>query len=302
MMKNIFLALLAVLVILNIKMYLDINKTHAKLNGISNEVQNLNNNINNIESNVSNTMRKIYNNNQWLYNSDYFISDLSKDLEKVTVTLKWSLHDLNKGSKIYLLYGVEDNKNGDVAKWNEVPAEDLGNLNYQSQLALPFRNNYQFKVISKNDETIVSERLTEINFLSSLNNRIDINITPQQKSCSGNHVNFKFSTSIDNRYDLEFGKFISGIDENLLKIKNIKLKIYSNEQLKEEIQILKDGEIVDKNASFEEPFKNHNDIKLQRIEYETNIEYDSTSDSNEKVEVIVEDYMGTTYNDMSHEM
>ncbi|MCY6369460.1 hypothetical protein [Clostridium ganghwense] len=300
-MKNKFLpALLVLLVILNLKMYFDMDTLGRRLDRTNDRIENVNSNINNIESNVSNTMRKIYDANQWLYNVDYSILNITKDLDNVTITLKWSLHDLNAGSKVYLVYGAEDEKTHEVTAWKEVLAGDMGNLNYKSQLTLPYKKDYQFKVVAKNNKNIRSEKLRGIDFLSRLKGRIEINVNPKSKSISNNHVNLAFSASIENRYDLMDKELDKHIENNLLKLKNIKVKVYSNSEVKKEFQIMKDGKIVDENAKVEEPFKEIEDVKLEKIEVSKNVEYDSKEDSNERIEVIIQDYLGRTYSRMSH--
>ncbi|MCY6484704.1 hypothetical protein OW763_10160 [Clostridium aestuarii] len=308
-MKNKILPILgAVLLILNIKMYLDINEINKGLGRVDNHIDWVSNSVNDIKSNVSNTMRKIYNENQWLYNHSCSIKDISKDLENVTFTLKWSLRNLTTGSKVYLLYGEEGEESNEVDKWNEILAEDLENLNYKVNLTLPYKKNYQFKVVAKNNKSMISERLTEIDFLSRLNDRINIHAEPHEKTSADNHVNLGFDVSIENRYnfgyrDKELENLALNIDDNLLKLKNIKIKVYSNDKLKNEFDILKDGKIMDKDAKIQQPFKYApEDIKIEEISCYKNVEYYSVEESVEKIEVIVEDYMGRTYTKMSHGM
>lgn len=294
---------LVIILFLNIKIYFNMDRITDRLYRNYDRIENVSTKVDSIHSDVTNTMNKIYNKNQWIYNADYSISEITKDLEKVTFTLKWSLRDLDKGSKIYLLYGEEEGeKNNEVTIWEEVLAEDMGNLNYKYQLTLPYKRNYQFKVISKNYKSIKSERMTEIDFLSTLNGRIKIVASPQSKRISNNHVNLNFSINVENRYDLKDEALDKLVNNNLLKLKNIKIKVYSNNKVKKEFDILKNGKVVYEGAFYTEPFKGKEEIKLESVEFYGNVEYDSTENSIEKIEVIVEDYNGRSYTEVSHDM
>ncbi|MCY6353828.1 hypothetical protein [Clostridium sp. ZS2-4] len=287
---------------LNMRIYFSMDRITDRLYRNYDRIEQVSTKVDSIHSDVTNTMNKIYNENKWIYNVDYSILEITKDLEKVTFTLKWSLHDLDKGSKVYLLYGEEEEKNNEVTSWKEVLAEDLGNLNYKSQLILPYKRNYEFKVVVKNDKTIKSERITEIDFLSRLNDRVQIDVSPESKSISNNHVELSFSVNVENRYDLMDKELDKLVNNNLLKMKDIKIKIYSNDKVKEEFDILKNGKSVCDQVSYEESFRKQEDIKLEKVEFNKNIEYDSTENSVEKIEVIIQDYSGKIYTKVSHGM
>lgn len=303
-MKDKFLwGFLVTILFLNITIYFHMDRIINRLDRNYNRIEAVSTKVDSIHSDVTNTMNKIYNENKWVYNVDYSISDITKDLENVTFTLKWSLHDLDKGSKVYLLYGEEEKINNKVISWKEVLAEDMENLNYKSQLTLPYKKNYQFKVIAKTYKSIKSESMMEIDFLSRLNSRIKIVASPQSKSISNNHVNLNFSINVENRYDLmdeALDKLVN--NNNLLKLKNIKIKVYSNNKVKKEFDILKNGKVVYEGAFYTEPFKGKEEIKLENVEFYGKVEYDSIENSIEKIEVIVEDYNGRTYTEISHDM
>lgn len=293
---------LVTILFLNIIIYFHMDRITNRLDRTNERIENVSTKVDSMHSHVTNTMNKIYNENKWSYNIEYSISDITKDLEKVTFTLKWSLHDLDNASKVYLLYGEEDEKNNEVTSWKEVLAEDMENLNYKAQLTLPYKKNYQFKVVAKNYKSIKSEKMMEIDFLSKLNGRIKIMTSPQSKSISKKHVNLNFSINVENRYDLMDEALDKLVNNNLLKLKNIKIKVYSNNKVKKELDILKNGKAVCEGVFYTEPFKGNEDVKLESVEFYGNVEYDSTENSIEKIEVIVEDYNGKTYTQVSHDM
>jgi len=299
MKKNILYILMAVLILLNFKTIYDVNNINRQVNIINHSVLSLNGNIMNIQSNISNTIQRMYEEKKWLYNTYYSVTNLSEDLRQVDVEFGWSIRELDKGYRVYLLYGVQDEKGGQVTKWNEATAEDLGNLNYKLSLKLPYQNNYQFKVLAKNDKNTISEKLTEIGFLNRLNDRINIEAMPRTKASSNNHVNMEFSVNVSNMVQMYLENYKTNIDENILRMKNIDIKIYSSGILKKEISILKDGNLVDSNAKFDEPFRVEKDMRLERLSYSSNVQYDTEDNSYEEIEVIVEDYMGKTYNKIS---
>lgn len=296
--------------VITISLLIPIYRTYSMMNRMNQDIRNINSivsrierDMDSIESRVLNSVNRVIEEKKWLYDVDYSISDVSKDLQDATVTLNWSVRELSKDASMYLLYGIEDEKNHVVSEWNEISAEDLGNLSYKGQLTLPFQNNYQFKVLTNDADSTISQKLTDIRLLDKISNRMDIEANPMTKTTSDNHVNIGFSVDVENRYDLNhWGGVYKNVDGTLLKIKNIKTRVYSNEILKKEIDIYKDGQIVDDKAIYKEPFKRDTDIQIEELSYETNIEYDSVPDSNEVIEVIVEDYLGRIYTDKSHEM
>lgn len=303
MKKKILYAAIAILLIANIKTIYDLENMSTEINNITNSIQSLHTSINSIQSNISNTVNQIYEDKKWLYNLHYEISDLSKDLQEISISLNWSIRELGKDTKVYLLYGAENQNDGQVVEWKEVPAEDLGNLNYKLQLRLPFQKDYQFKVVVKGNENVISEKLTDIKLLSFLNNRISIEPTPNEKTVSNSNANLNFQVRVTNRYNFNIENYMPKLDENLLKIKNINIGIYNNDTLKKEITIMKDGKITDEKAKYDEPFKNMTDVKMQEILYNSSIQYTITTEpSYDTIEVIVEDFIGRKYTKKSHKI
>lgn len=304
MKKRIFYGMIILIFILNVKLFFDISYIKNEINSIRNTTSHLDNRINDINSNVSRTLNEFYEQKKWIYNVEHNVLSLSKDFKEVKVDFKWSLRELSNDYTVYLFYGAVEGETQNVVKWNEVKAQDLGNLNYGCTLTIPYLNNYQFKVVAKNNKNIINEKLQFIPFLDKFNKRININAMPNTKTSSKGHVDLKFAVNISNRYDLSFEKGISEIDGNILKIKNITVKVYSNNKLKKETKILQDGNIKDNKASYRKPIGMPEDIKLEEINYEDNIKYDTDSNehSREKIEVIVEDYMGRVYTNVSHEI
>lgn len=304
--KSAYIIIGVIIILVLIPIY----RTYSMMNRMNQDIRNINSTVSrierdmdSIESRVLNSVNRVVEEKKWLYDVDYYVSDVSKDLKDATVTLKWSVRELSKDAGMYLLYGIEDEKNHVVSEWNEIAAEDLGNLSYKGQLTLPFQNNYQFKVLAKDADSTISQKLTDISLLDKISNRMVIEANPMRKSASDNHVNIGFSVDVENRYDLNHsGVAYKSIDGTLLKIKNIKIRVYSNEILKKEIDIYKDGQIVDEKAKYREPFKDDRDIQIEEISYDTNVEYDSVPDSYEVIEVIVEDYLGRIYTEKSHDM
>lgn len=293
---------LATILFLNITIYFRMDRIINRLDTNNDRIENVSTKVDNIHSDVINTMDKIYNENKWIYNADYSILDITKDLENVTFTLKWSLRDLDKYSEVYLLYGEEEENSNQVTRWEEVLAEDIENLNYKAQLTLPYKKNYQFKVVAKNYKSIKSGEMMKIDFLSKLNDRIKIVANPQSKRISNSHVNLNFSINVENRYGLIDENLGNLVDNNLLKLKTIKVKIYSNNKVKKEFDIFKNGKTVYEGAFYTEPFRGNKEIKLESVEFYGNIQYDSTENSVEKIEVIVDDYNGRTYTQVSNDM
>lgn len=304
MKKRIFYGIIILIFILNIKLLFDISYIKDEVNSIKNTTSHLDNKINNISSNVSRTLNEFYEEKKFVYNVEHEVLSVSKDLKEVKLDFKWSLRELSKEYNVYLLYGIVEEGTQNVAKWNEVKAQDLQNLNYGCTLTIPYQNNYQFKVIAKSDKNTISEKLMDIPFLDKFNKRININPMPNTKTFSKGHVNLKFDINISNRYDLSFERGMSEIDGNMLKMKNITVKVYSNNKLKSENKILENGNIKDKHAFYRKPIGMPEEIKLEEIHYEDNIGYDTDSNekSREKIEVIVEDYMGKIYKNISHEI
>lgn len=304
MKKRIFYGIIILIFTLNVKLFFDVSYIKNEINSIRNTTLHLDNRINDISSNVSRTLNEFYEQKKWIYNAEHNVLSLSKDLKEVKIDFKWSLRELSNDYTVYLFYGAVEGETQNVVKWNEIKAQDLGNLNYACALTIPYLNNYQFKVVAKNNKNIINEKLEYIPFLDKFHKRININAMPNTKTFSKGQVDLKFVVDISNRYDLSFERGTSEIDGNKLKIKNITVKVYSNNQLKNENKILENGSIKNNNASYRKPIRMPEEIKLEEIHYEGNIEYDTDSNehSKEKIEVIVEDYMGKIYTNVSHEI
>lgn len=289
--------LFGVLLLSNYRLLFLVDDMGEDVEQIENMVRILGEDMKNIETDVNRSVKRLIEEKRWLYNVEADIKSVSEDMKNARISVSWSIRELDKNASVYLLYGVLDEKSREVAEWKEVNVQDSDKLSYKVELDLPFMNNYEFKVLAKSDDRTISQKLDEINALDRLIDRMDIDPYEKRKTTSENHVILKFYVDVDNRYDLShLGRGIEGVNEDLLKIKNVKVKIYSNDTLKEEIEIYKDGKIVDEeNGEYNERFKSERDIKLERIEYSSTIEYDSVEDSYEVIEVIVEDYLGRSY-------
>ncbi|WP_432663738.1 hypothetical protein R9X47_24515 [Wukongibacter baidiensis] len=307
MKKNVAYIIIGVLIvgvlISNFRLYSLIADMNRDMRDMEYIVRNIDGNMNNIESKVYNSVNRLIEEKRWLYDVETRVKDISEDLKDATVALSWSVRELDKDAGMYLLYGVENEKSREVTEWKEISVQDSGDLSYRVELNLPFVNNYRFKVLAKGKDKTISQELDEIDFLDTIGERLDIDPQFNSKSAIGNHVNLGFSVYVRNRYDFNYWKgSVESFDVNILKIKNIKVRVYSNERLKKEIEIYKDGKVIDENASYSDPYKGDRDIKREEIDYDVNIEFDSVEDSYEMVEVIVEDYLGRTYVEKSHRM
>ncbi|MCM1989209.1 hypothetical protein [Oceanirhabdus seepicola] len=292
------------ILILNISIYSHVKDLQTNMTYTRNELFNIDRSVNSVRNSVNNTLNEIHENSKWLYNGSYSVTNISNDLKNATVALTWSLRTLNNNSKVYLIYRKKPTDKNENDKWTELPIENADNLNYTKELTLSLKNDYEFKVLVKDDKTSTSEKLFNIDFYSMMKDRVQIDLEPRSQSQSDNHVKFSFSGRIRNSYTLPFKYDKSNYD--LLKLKNIIVKVSSGDHIKIEFQILKDGKIVDEDTQFG-TFHNHRELKLESFEFDKTIEYDIPNDIIEdyigkNIEIIVEDYSGSTYIRKSHEM
>ncbi|PAB56736.1 hypothetical protein [Anaeromicrobium sediminis] len=281
------------LLILNINMYFNIKRIENNVNRVMNSIERVENEVRNMESSVQNTMNKIYNEKQWLYNERHEFMSIDEDFKIAKVNFSWSLRELDKEHKVYISYGRR--KNGKVEEWNEVLAKDLGNLNYNANLKLSGDSDYDVKVVAKNENNIISERLESLELASAIEDRLNIDMDFIEKSNRKGNVILKFRVEVGNRLDYIFKGLDDKLNKDKLRLKDIKVNVYSNDEPKKEIEIFKDGKIIHEKASIYNPFEFERDMEFKRIEYDDVVEYESTQDSYEDIEVIITDYLGRTY-------
>lgn len=297
--------LFGVLLISNFRMYLLVNNMNEKVEDIEGIVRIINDSMDDVESDVYRSVNRLVEEKRWLYDIETEVKAVSEDLKNAKLAVSWSVRELDKGASMYLLYGVRDETSNEVAEWKEVSVPDSDDLSYRIELNVPFVNNYRFKVLARGDNRSISQELDEIDLLDKLEDRMDIDIDPNGKTSSGKHVKFSFDVDVYNIYDFRhIGQVNDGFNGNLLRIKNINLKVYSNDVLKKEIALYEDGKVVDNGdeVSYHKGPKHIRDMNVEEIEHSLTLEYDSVEDSDEVVEVIVEDYLGRTYTEKSRGM
>lgn len=295
--EKVFLAGLIILFITNAVTCSNMNKLRDALGQMRSETSGLNITMSNIESNISNTMQDIKRDNQWIYDQGFEITSLSSDLKNAAVALKWSFRRLNKNSQVFISYGEKDTATGSVAKWTELPAASSGVLSYVTEITLPVKGNYKFRVIARNSTGTESSELADVDLLNYMQNRMQINITPLTRDSNG----VRYSLSIRNQYKYFLAgasKNVTNIDTGKLKIKNIKVDIYFDNQLSSNFYVYEDGKAVS-------GYEINSPGRLEEIEFiNLNNYIKLQNDMNKHVhyEVTVEDYYGNVFKQSSHDM
>ena len=292
------------ILLLNISIYSHVKDLQTNMTNTRSQLSNIDRSVNDVRNSVNTTLNEIHENSKWLCNGHYNITNVSEDFKNATVSLNWSLRTLNNNSKVYLIYRKKATDKNEIDKWTQLPIENEDALNYSKELTLSFDDNYEFKVLIKSETTSASEKLLDINLYSMMKDRVQIDFEPRSQSQSDDHVKFSFLGRIRNSYTLPFEHHESNYD--LLKLKNIIVKVSSDNHLKIEFQILKDGKIIDEDTQFG-TFHNHRELQLESFEFDKTIEYDIPNDMTEdfigkNIEIIIEDYSGFTYSSKSHEM
>ncbi|KEH86449.1 hypothetical protein Z965_08125 [Clostridium novyi A str. BKT29909] len=257
----------------------DINRNFNKLNYLERSIDELSENVNKINSKQD-----------WITNKDYKVLELDKDYKNITIMIYGNLKELENNSKLYLLYGNVGKTTSDEIEWNKVPLDISYGLKFSKTLKLPYNEDYRFKILAEGPVRSRSEELLYVYFKNEIKNRISTHIF--ENTNADDKDNVRLDVNIDNNYK----------SQEKFKVRNILVNVYSNNTLKDTINIYSQGKSLKNNNTKEIPIydKNNNlvekdDGKTEKLNYNLKIKKDENNAINNRFEIVIEDYMGEKF-------
>lgn len=255
----------------------DINRNFIKLNYLERNI-----------SELSSDLNKVGSKQDWVTNKDYEILQIDKDYKNVTIMVHGTLKELENNSDVYLLYGKVSNKTDKEIEWNRVPLTISYGLKFAKKIELSYKENYIFKILAEGQSKSKSEELLYVFFKDDIENRIYTHMFSSESSKN----NVDLNINIKNNYK----------GQEKFKIKNVDINIYTNNTLSKTVPIYKNGSLVKSNSIIEIPIYDRNnnlattdDGGIEKLSYNVNIKRDFKEDSNTKLELVIEDYIGEEF-------
>lgn len=278
--------LIVILLVSNLLLFKMLSKVDNKIMDIQDQNSVLREDIDSISKDVNESVKEFTDEQRWLKLQSQDILSFSDDLKEANVKIKWSLRELNKGDKVYLIYGSYNNNPSEIEDWKIVLINEDNNLNYEENLTLRTNKNYYFKVEVKNSSKTIIENLTNI----ELNNMIEDRIQVQSYFKTRTKTNINMHMNVVNNNNLMKNTVgdinLSQEIENKLKIKNLSYDIYIDGEKILTKQLLKDGlEEID-------GLKIENEHGLEILDYDENLTIDNDIQYSATIIVYVEDYFG----------
>lgn len=287
--EKLLLAGLIVLVITNAVTYSNVKRIKGEISQLRSETSGIFSRISGIESNISNTMQTISRENQWIYEQGFEITDISEDFTNATISVRWGFRNLDKDSEVFISYGEKDSSTGSVSKWTELPAVSTGVLSYRNEITLPAKANYKFKIVARNSAGTKSGELADVDLLGFMQNRMHINIMPSTRDKNGVSYNLSIQNEFKFLYSMPFDR--EKIDINRMKIKNVKINIYFDNQLVRDFYVYQDGKAL---PGYEIRYHD-NRGEIETFDFNHDLKLENDMNKGIRFEAIVEDYLGNTY-------
>ncbi|SHH88063.1 hypothetical protein [Clostridium grantii] len=283
------IVLIIILLISNMLMFKILNQVDNKMMTVQEQSGQLRQDIDSISKSVNDSVKELSDEQKWLKIESQNIMSISDDLKQATIQLKWGLRELNSGDKVYLIYGSYKENIDEINKWELVEVEQKDVLSYEETLTLETDKNYYFKVEVINKSKTIIENLTSIELTSMFKERIETQTYFKSRTDKSIEVYLNVVNDSNLRTITSKDLLINEQTKELFKIKNIKYRVYINNEIVLEKILLKEGieEI--------EGVKIENNHGLEIIDYSENIELENDVNVAGTIEVIVEDYFGNIY-------
>jgi len=255
----------------------DIGRNYEELNHLKMDVDNLSKDLN-----------KLSEKQDWVSNKECRILEISQDYKNAKIMIQGSLKELDNNSDVYLLYGKATNDSTDDIKWIKTRLNISYGLGFSKKLDLPYQENYKFKILEEGSNKLRSEELLYISFKEEVENRITAQVFSNSKTKDFVTLNL----NINNDY--------KGLEK--LKVKNIKVNIYNENNIVKTVLIYSNGKLVEDNNEVKINISNaYNDsdknkyLNLERLNYSIKIKDGIKDNTNLKYETEIEDYMGKKF-------
>ncbi|MGY0373879.1 hypothetical protein [Clostridium sp. JNZ J1-5] len=255
----------------------DVGRNYEKLNYLERSV-----------SNLSSDLNKVASKQDWVSSKDYKILEIDKDYKNVQIMIYGNLKELENNAKVYLLYGKIKKDSPEDIEWIKVPINVSYGLKFSKKLELPYKENYKFKILAEGQSKLRSEDLLYAYFKEELENRVFTHVFSNESSKDS----LKLDININNNYKAQ----------DKLKIKDVKVNVYVDNNLNKSIQVYSNGKVVEnksimevKERSNSEDSVEDQDTNIEKLNYSIKIKKDFKETSNVKYEVVIEDYIGEKF-------
>jgi hypothetical protein len=285
------IVLIIILLISNMLMFKILNQVDDKMMTVQEQSAQLRQDIDSISKSVNDSVKELSDEQKWLKIDSQNILSISDDLKEATIQLKWSLREKNSDDKVYLIYGSYKENIDEIDKWELVEVKEKDILSYEETLTLATDKNYYFKVEVINNSKTIIENLTSIELTSMFKERIQTQTYFKSRTDKSIEIYLNLVNDSNLRNITSSDLVVNEDTKQLFKIRNVKYRIYINDSIILEKDLLKDGieEI--------EGVKIENNSGLEIIDYEESLEVENDLNSSGTIEVIVEDYFGNEYNE-----
>jgi heme/copper-type cytochrome/quinol oxidase subunit 2 len=187
----IFSIIFIIILILSIVMLTKINRISDELTNANNSLNRLQQSYNYLESKSNTILGKIQeqiDKDKWINTSSYEYLDFTEDKLHYNVKINFSIKELQKDAKLYLLVTNKDDDNS----FQKIEVEYKGFLTFVQTIELPLNQNYQIYLASETDSNTTQEHLLDINLKDHFDYRIsDFDYTFKND-------NFNFTIVVDN--------------------------------------------------------------------------------------------------------
>jgi hypothetical protein len=283
------IVLIIILLISNMLMFKILNQVDDKMMTVQEQSAQLRQDIDSISKSVNDSVKELSDEQKWLKIDSQNILSISDDLKEATIQLKWSLREKNADDKVYLIYGSYKENIDEIDKWELLEVKEKDILNYEETLTLATDKNYYFKVEVINNSKTIIENLTSIELTSMFKERIQTQTYFKSRTDKSIEIYLNLVNDSNLRNITSSDLVVNEDTKQLFKISNVKYRIYINDSIILEKDLLKDGieEI--------EGVKIENNSGLEIIDYEESLEVENDLNSSGTIEVTVEDYFGNEY-------
>ncbi|GAA0180782.1 hypothetical protein SH2C18_34190 [Clostridium sediminicola] len=285
------IVLISILLISNLLLFKMLSKVDNKIMDIQYQNVELREDIDSISKNVNDSVKEFTDEQRWLKLESMDIINFSDDLKEANVKIKWSLRELNKGDKVYLIYGCYDDDPSEIENWDIVLVDKDNTLNYEEKLSLNADKNYYFKVKVKNSSKTIIENLTNIELNKMIEDRIQIQTYFKSRSTT----NIDMYINLVNDYLIKNNAGNSIISDNIidkLKIRNIWFEIFIGDEEVIHKDIIKDGIEEIEGLKIENPYG------LEIVDYNESMSLNNDIKVPGRIKVYIEDYLGNKYEEI----
>ncbi|MCX7746067.1 MAG: hypothetical protein N2645_04110 [Clostridia bacterium] len=248
----------------------------TQVNALTDTLHAANNKLNDLYEKIDSLNEK----QKWVTKAQYHLIKVDKDLKTAKVSIHFTTRESEKGAKLFLLYR---GKTGNPpSTWTQVPLDGQKGPDFTKVLNLPYREDYEIKIRLENNKIEKNESLLELPFLSELNRRMELLISP--------------NSVLKGQADLFIRNHHKG--QSPLKIKNMVLTTFINNKQDKKVVFFKDGRYVSNSQIKETKTENpQNSLKNSEEVYHYTLDITKGLEEKDLVQYVltVEDFANIIY-------